>query len=621
MRWSVPPPPRGDPAAKVIVYNWFPVPSGKWILRQLPSLFRHLLFCLLLATVLDAGAHADESPTVTVEIDGVAKGPLLENIRGFLDIWQFNGKPGPSPARLKYLHRIAPQQIRAALQPFGYYRAEVEGELTRRDDGWIARYRVEPGEPIAVTSLDIRISGDGETDEVFREALARTTLAEGKPLDQQAYEALKKRLQVIASERGYFDAKLTKSEIRIDPKRYEAAIALHFDTGSRYRLGEVTFRQETPWIDDDLLRRYVEIEPGQYYEAGDLQQLQGDLSASEYFRQVEIDVSPEKASDHLLPIEVLLQPKKARKYIYGIGYGTDTGVRAKAGVTGRRVNSRGHHYTAEVLVSEILYGVAGEYIIPGNDPRSDAWGLRASWLDEHSDTRNYRAWSVGGYYRYRDGDWLKTYALDYRIEEFELGDERPTSQLLIPSAEWTWTLPAQLEKRIYVENGAWLRLFVRGGAEALLSDTSFLQPQLSAKWIRSFANHHRLIGRAAVGTTWVDDFAALPTSLRFYTGGDRTVRGYKYATIGPLSAGDVVGGKHLVEASVEYEIPFREKWSVALFADVGDAFDDQPDYNTGVGIGLHWRSPIGPVRLDFARGLDEPPGKRLLFHLTIGPDL
>jgi len=265
--------------------------------------------------------------------------------------------------------------------------------------------------------------------------------------------------------------------------------------------------------------------------------------------------------------------------------------------------------------------VAGEYIIPGNDPRSDAWGLRASWLDEHSDTRNYQAWSVGGYYRYRDGDWIKTYALDNRVERFELGAARPTSQLLMPSAEWTRTLPAELEKRIYVENGAWLRLFVRGGAEALLSDTSFVQPQVSAKWIRSFANHHRLIGRAAAGTTWVDDFDALPTSLRFFTGGDRTVRGYKYAVIGPRQADDVVGGKHLVEASIEYEIPFRQRWSVALFADVGDAFDDQPDYKRGVGIGLHWRSPIGPVRLDFARGLDEPPGKRLSFHLTIGPDL
>ena len=598
--------------------------TKKLIVRALACTSSWLLLALLLmgriALAEAPAADKDTAVPVAVRISGL-EGRLLENVQGFLDIWAFNGKTIRSIARLKYLHRSAAEQIATALRPFGYYRAKVAATLKQTDEGWLAVYQVDPGEPIEVTKLDIRLSGDGQEDAVFQQALDKSPLREGVALDQEAYEALKSRFQVIASERGYFDAKLEKSEIRIDLKKYTAEISLHFDTGKRYRLGEVIFHQDQQWIDDDLLRRYSTIKPGQFYDAGDLQQLQGDLSSSEYFKQVEISVTPESARDHQLPVEVFLKPKKARKYIYGIGYGTDTGVRAKAGITGRRVNRRGHHYTAELLVSEILYGVAGEYIIPGKDPRSDAWGLRASYLDEHSETKNYQAWSLGGYYKYRDDVWLKTYALDYRVERFELGDEKPISQLLIPSAEWTRTLPAELEKRIFATNGAWLRLFVRGGAEALLSDTSFLQPMVSAKWIRSFANRHRLIGRAALGTTWVSDFSALPTSLRFFTGGDRTVRGYKYSVIGPLDGEDVVGGKHLIEASIEYEFPIREKWSIALFADSGDAFDDQPDYKTGVGIGLHWRSPIGPVRLDFARGLEQPVGNKLLLHLTIGPDL
>ncbi len=598
--------------------------TKKPIVRALACTSSWLLLALLLmgriALAEAPAADKDTAVPVAVRISGL-EGRLLENVQGFLDIWAFNGKTIRSIARLKYLHRSAAEQIATALRPFGYYRAKVESTLKQTDEGWLAVYQVDPGEPVEVTKLDIRLSGDGQEDAVFQQALDKSPLREGVALDQEAYEALKSRFQVIASERGYFDAKLEKSEIRIDLKKYTAEISLHFDTGKRYRLGEVIFHQDQQWIDDDLLRRYSTIKPGQFYDAGDLQQLQGDLSSSEYFKQVEISVTPESAQDHQLPVEVFLKPKKARKYIYGIGYGTDTGVRAKAGITGRRVNRRGHHYTAELLVSEILYGVAGEYIIPGKDPRSDAWGLRASYLDEHSETKNYQAWSLGGYYKYRDDVWLKTYALDYRVERFELGDEKPISQLLIPSAEWTRTLPAELEKRIFATNGAWLRLFVRGGAEALLSDTSFLQPMVSAKWIRSFANRHRLIGRAALGTTWVSDFSALPTSLRFFTGGDRTVRGYKYSVIGPLDGEDVVGGKHLIEASIEYEFPIREKWSIALFADSGDAFDDQPDYKTGVGIGLHWRSPIGPVRLDFARGLEQPVGNKLLLHLTIGPDL
>ncbi len=575
----------------------------------------------LLAAERSAASAPDGIP-VKVTLLGV-EDALLKNVQGYLEIWQFNGAKVPSVARLRYLHRIADRQIEKALQPFGYYRASVESSLEQQDDGWHATYRVSPGEAIVVTRLDLKVVGPGEDDPQFRQALAKTRLRQGEPLDQQAYEALKKRLQVIASERGYFDAKLEKNEIRVDLKRYVAEITLHFATGARYRLGDVVFRQEKKdWLSEEMLRRYVEIEPGQFYEAGDLQQLQGDLSNSEYYKQVEINASPEAATDRVIPVEVLLKPQKPRKYVYGIGYGTDTGVRAKAGVTGRRVNSRGPPSKAEALAPGTRNGIAGEYIIPGEDPRADAWGLRSSWVDEHSDTRNYQAYSVGGYYRYRQGFWLKTYALDYRVERFEVGDETPTSTLLIPSAEWTRTLPTELEKRIYVENGAWLRLFVRGGADALLSDTSFIQPLVAAKWVRSFENRHRLIGRAALGTTWVSDFDALPTSLRFFTGGDRTVRGYKYSVIGPVNAdNDVVGGKHLIEASVEYEFPISEKWSIAAFVDSGDAFDDSPDYKTGVGLGLHWRSPIGPVRIDFGRGLTQPVGNKLLLHLSIGPDL
>ncbi|HGG59361.1 MAG TPA: outer membrane protein assembly factor, partial [Gammaproteobacteria bacterium] len=190
------------------------------------------------------------------------------------------------------------------------------------------------------------------------------------------------------------------------------------------------------------------------------------------------------------------------------------------------------------------------------------------------------------------------------------------------SADWSRTFPPELEKRIYAASGTWLQLRLRGASESLISDTSFVQPLVSGKWIHSFGNLSRVIARGALGATWVDDFSALPTSLRFFSGGDRTIRGYQYSIIGPTDPNDdVTGGKHLTEASLEYEYPIKENWSLALFYDVGDAFNDQPEYKAGVGVGLHWRSPIGPVRIDFGHGLNQPPGDNFRFHLTIGPDL
>ncbi len=597
------------------------------------SLSRQIVSACLLALTLVAGhpcatRAADDGAAVaagklTVKVDGVAD-DLLANVLGYLEINQFNGKPAPSRARLSYLHRQARLQIARALQPFGYYHPEIEAGLKRSGDGWLAHYRVTPGEPVIVESVDLKITGQGRDDPEFAAALkkARKKLRPGKPLDQAAYEALKKRLQVLASQRGYFDVEFKASEIRIDLPKNTASIRLHYETGQRYHLGEVHFHQPLEWIRQSLLERYVRIEPGQPYDARDLQQLQSDLSNSDYYAEVEIIASPESAKDHVIPVEVRLKPRNPRKYVLGIGYGTDTGVRGKIGVTGRRVNRLGHHFNAELLVSQIKYGIAGEYIIPGKDPRNDAWGIRGSYEEEHSESRDYKAWNVGGYFRYRDGLWLKTYALDYRVEQFEVSGQKPTSTLLIPSVDWSRTFPPELEKRIYARSGTWLQLRLRGASESLLSDTSFVQPLASAKWIHSFGDRSRVIARGALGSTWVDDFAALPTSLRFFSGGDRTIRGYQYSIIGPADAnGDITGGKHLTEGSLEYEFPIRENWSLALFYDVGDAFNDQPEYKAGVGFGIHWRSPIGPVRIDFGHGLDRPPGDRFRFHLTIGPDL
>ncbi len=558
---------------------------------------------------------------IQVRVFGV-EDELLENIVGFLEILRFDGKPAPSRARVAHMHRAAEQQITKALEPFGYFHAEVASDLTLKDNLYRIQYTVTPGAQVVLKGLEIQVSGAGKNDPAFKKAIADTPLKVGKPLNQMAYEELKKRFQVLASERGYFDAVLQEQEIRVDLPSNAATMKLHFETGERYKLGEVFFVQPTEWISESLLNRFVEIEPGQWYESADLQRLQGDLSNTDYYKSVELYASPQGAEDFVIPVMVALTPRNPRKYILGVGYGTDTGARVTAGMTGRRVNSLGHHYNAEILIAQIKYGIAGEYVFPTGDPRTDSYGLRASIEEEFSDVRQYKALNLGGYYKYRDSLWIKTYALDYRVEEFKVSGETPVSQLLFPSVNWTRTFPAPLEQRIHPKNGTWLRLYLRGGSDALLSDTNFVQSLVAAKWIHGLGNGSRIIARGAIGATWIDDFDALPISLRYFAGGDKSVRGYGFSVISPLDdEREKVGGRHLTEASIEYEHPIIDKWSVAAFMDIGDAYDDEPDLHAGVGVGVRWVSPIGPVRIDFGSGLERPPGRNFRVHLTIGPDL
>ncbi len=551
-------------------------------------------------------------------IDGIE----LTNVHGFLNIWEFNAKLVESVPRLRYMHKKAPEQIQAALRPFGYYRAVIKSELADLEKYWQVAYDVSVNDRVPVASSEFRISGDGSELPEFRELQELDYFDPGQLLDQQAYEEVKRQLQTVATRLGFFEAELKKNEILVNLDSYTAHVALVFETGPRYKIGAVTLEQDRKWLNAELLSRFVELENPQEYDARELQTLQSDLSGTQYYRDVRINASVDEAAERVIPVEVDLTHLNPRQYVYGIGYGTDTGARVRLGLTGRRINDRGHQYSAEGRLSEIGYGAVASYTVPTLDPRTDYWRLRFGLDREKSDSRNYRAFSLGGEFRYRQGLWFKTYALDYQVEEFFVDGESSVTNLLMPSVDWTRVSPKQLDKRINAVNGSSLQLSLRGASAGLLSDTSFVQPMLFAKKIKTFGNRHRVLARLGVGTTWVEDFDKLPTSLRYFTGGDRTVRGYSFEAIAPLdSQANAVGGRHLIESSVEYEIPFRERLSWALFADAGDAFDSTPEYRLGAGVGLRWQSPVGPVRIDLGRSFDGPGEGNFHLHFSLGPDL
>ena len=589
------------------------------------------LFCALallpVLLSLPAATPQDTVPATTlrkdlrVVIKGV-DGVELNNVRGLLNIWEFNSKLVESVPRLRYLHKMAPEQIKAALRPFGYYRAEVKSELLDLERIWQVSYDISVEDRVAVASSDYRITGDGSELPEFRELQGLEYFRPGKLLDQQLYEDLKRRLQTVATRLGFFEAELKKNEILINMDSYSAHVTLLFETGPRYKIGPVTLQQDRSWLNTDLLARFVELENPQHYDARELQTLQSDLSGTSFYRDVRINASADDAVDRVIPVEVDLTHLNPKQYVFGIGYGTDTGARARLGLTGRRLNDRGHQYSAEGRVSEIGYGAVASYTIPTLDPRTDYWRFRFGLDREDSDSRDFRTFLLGSEFRYRDGLWFKTYGLEYQIEEFVIEGETSTTNLLMPSADWTRIYPQQLDKRINAVNGSSLQLRLRGASSGLLSDTSFIQPMLFAKKIKTLSNRHRLLARFGVGTTWVEDFEKLPSSLRYFTGGDRSIRGFSFDNIAPIGAdGGVVGGRHLIESSIEYEIPSINGFSWALFADAGDAFDDEPDLRLGLGVGLRWQSPIGPIRFDVGRSFDDPGRGNYHLHFSLGPDL
>lgn len=587
-----------------------------------------LLSCVLVCWAGSLGAQeatppiiateTSEQSTLTVTVEGV-DGPLRDNVLAHLELNRFAGQAAPEEARLRWLHGSAETQIRAALQPFGYYEPTIESSLNRVPGGWEARYRIQPGRPLRITTLDLRILGEGQQDPVFQQALANAPLGQGQVLDQPRYEQFKQALEALATERGYFNARFTERVIQVDLQAYKAIVRLHYDTGPRYRFGAITFKQD--FLSPKLLARYPRFKPGDPYDANDLLKLQGDLNSSPYFSQVQVNAPPDAATD-TAPVDVELEPNKKRKYSAGAGYGTDTGARVRLKAEQRWVNRQGHHYEAELLWSPIKAILGGKYYIPGEDPTTDTYTLTAGYSQQNYNQQDYEQYLIGGGWQQQDGKWLKNYSLNYQYEEFSVGNQPRTSALLlIPGLNWTWI---DADDRLYPSRGLLFGFGLRGASTALLSDLDFVQGTLQLKGVYAPNEVSRFIARGDAGATLIGQgFEQLPTSLRFFTGGDASVRGYAYNSIGPTDdEGTVIGGKNLLVGSLEYEHRVWDGWSVAAFVDAGDAFDDEtPAMKTGVGLGLRWRSPVGPVRLDFASGLDRPPGDTFRFSFSIGPDL
>lgn len=562
-------------------------------------------------------AHSENSgEPVKVAVEGV-RGEMLRNVLAYLSLEQQKSHPNLTDGRIQRLHKKAFDEIRSALRPFGYYQAVVEGELTKKESVWLARYRIDPGDPVKIKQLDVVIKGSGAQDEHFVELLKNLPVQEGQILEDGLYEKAKKSLQNLAARRGYLDAVLVRHEVQVSTAENRAIVHLHLDSGPQYRFGDVSITHDL--FHPTFLYRFVHIKKGQPFQLAALLRLQTSLSDSDYFQHVEVRADREMAEGLEVPVIVTLEPRKRNKYTAGVGYGTDTGMRGSLGWENRRINSWGHKMQSELRLSEIKKSFTTQYMVPLENPATEYLEYLAGWHKEDTETSESETSLLGVSHIHTRGDWKETFYLNFQEERFNVGDQGGRSILLMPGISWK---RIRADNRIFATRGNRVSLDLRGAHKSVVSDASFAQLRMKAKWIRGLWRSGRVILRGEGGTSMVETFSELPASVRFFAGGDQSIRGYEYNSLGPTDEnGDVVGGKHLMVGSLEIEHQFYKKWSAAVFYDLGNAIDELTDpYKKGVGGGIRWRSPVGQIRVDVALGLSKDhPSWRL--HLTVGPDL
>jgi translocation and assembly module TamA len=591
------------------------------------AMYRMLLFVSLCLVV--ACGHAQEAEPAALErgvvelvISGI-KADQETTVRATLDLARYEQRSTISGARLRRLLRETPGQVARALEIYGYYAARTVVSHTQIAE---RRHRVElaidPGEPVLVAVRRVGVDGPAAAEESVALRLRTFAPAEGEPFDHLSYENGKAAVERALMRLGYFDQQLTEHRVEVTRQSRSAAIYLQWRSGERYRFGATTFSGAQ--FDDAFLRRYLPWREGETYDQAQIEALQQRLAVAGYFAGVEVEPRVGDRAEGAVPIAISMVPAKRSVWSLGAFVESNVGAGARIGLDRRWVNAAGHVLRAELEGSGNLVSGIAEYRMPRARAHDAQWLVGVQWRNEVRDAvdSESRLLRLGALGQWRD--WTGTASLNALRGSFRVGSRRlnlrPEDTLVVyPEISAT---RVYARDRIRPERGGSLRFTARAGNTALGSDVDLTQLRIEGRYVMPLGLPARLLLRGEIGATRTDEFFRLPPELRLYAGGNGSVRGYGWQELGPVDAdGEPIGGRNVYTASVEYERRFRGDWSWAVFADAGNVgIDDYARPRWGIGAGIRWASPIGPIRLDVARGLDDPQ-RSVEFYLSAGPDL
>jgi translocation and assembly module TamA len=564
------------------------------------------------AWLLWPGLVAAASPQL--QLTGLTDIRLITNVGLSVPPIGFSCEAGT--ARIRRYLEAAAASAREALQADGHFNATITPSIRQREGCRDPMLTIEAGPVTTIESVSIELPQAVRDIESLRAFIDEHRPDVGDPLDQAAYDALRDGILVRVHKAGYLDARYRRRKLVVDPATQSARIELALEAGPRYRFGEVGIEQSI--LDPELARRLTGVPEGAPYTAGGLLAMNRNLTATPYFESVSVSPRLDRREDGEVPVEITTRVSSRSSYELRAGYATDVGPRLGARLTRRYVNERGHRWSGRAQLSSIEQRLDAGYTIPrAADPLHERFDLYARASREDNNDILTTAAATGLQWVRETDPWTRTLFVEYLFDRTRYGDAPAESNgFAILGARLGYQ---GLDDPLFPTRGVVVDVSLQGAAEPLASAASFLRG-------RAFAgaylpvNDWIVAARGEAGVIVTDRFDQMPRSLRFFAGGDRSVRGYEYESLSPRdSDGTLTGGKYLLVGSLEAMVPVVEDdWYLAAFIDTGNAYvDPKAELNTGVGVGLRWRSPVGVVRVDVAHPLDGPDDP-IRLHLGLG---
>jgi translocation and assembly module TamA len=541
---------------------------------------------------------------------------LAEPLRKGLNLVRWQGDPQMTPELLRRLADEAAQDAREVAAAEGYFSPQVRVAIDEQAQPWRVLVQLEPGERTTIAAVEIRFSGPVTADEQARGALERVRaawgLARGQPFRQEDWESAKRGAVRELARWRYAAARLGKSEAQVDPATRQARLSVELESGPPFRFGPVQV-SGTRRYPEQIVENMNPARPGDDYDRDVLVVYQRRLVETGYFASVQAEIDAQDASAAAAPLRVAVVEGQSKNVETGVSYNTDVGPRLQLRYGDQDLRDSAWRLRSGLSVDRKKQEVQLDLDSP---PRPNARWNNFFSSASRADIQNEvaRTFALGVAHNFGTDLANSAAILSWHLEDQRAGESVSDSRhaVYLGLRRGFRSTDDVIAPRV----GYFGSLEVGGGLPSV-STQEFLRAIGKASLFVPLGGSDDLLLRAQAGAVRADTRRGIPTTFLFRTGGDQTVRGYAFESLGVREADAIVGGRRLFVASVEYTHWFAEEWGVAAFVDAGDAWDEGERFRAalGYGLGLRLRTPIGPARIDLAYGEDT---QELRLHLSVG---
>ncbi|MDP1672011.1 MAG: autotransporter assembly complex family protein [Burkholderiales bacterium] len=540
--------------------------------------------------------------------------PLLEQ---HLELFRFQNREDLDEDIVARLAARAGEDARALLATAGHFSPDIRVDSRREGAFTLLLIVVRPGPRATVASTDVRVIGAivKESSDAGRpERLSRRwRLRPGTTFTQADWDGAKEALLRDLQLDGYPAARISASRAEVDPATAGVEIAVTVDSGPLFRYGELQIEglERYPRALVDNLRRFY---PGQSYRYEDLLRYQSALQSSGFFSSASVDIDSDPANADAATVRVLVTEYPAMKIDLGAGISTDNGPRGEASFTRYNTFRPGWQSITRLRADFKEQSLNSELaLLPEPGGWRNRFGVEASRSDiEDLLIRRFgliaqRSWRSPE----RELDW----SLKLQTEE-QAPTAGPVDNIDALTLNYSWTR-RRVDDLLRPRRGHMINLQLGGASESLLSTRSFTRAYGRGLYILPLSRRDRLHLRGEAGAVFSDERKGIPSEFLFRAGGDQSVRGYDYRSLGVREGSAIVGGRLLAAATLEYQRDLTREWGAAVFIDAGNAADKRSELRPvyGYGFGVRWITPAGSLNLDLARGHETG---QFRIHFTLG---